>query len=150
MKHFTTNLLNAFFIFLLAAVFIPNLVSASVPDDAEKQKILQKTASLKIPFIENKGQIDEKVKFYARTFNGTLFVDEEGVLTYSLPKEKGGVVIREHITDKALNIKGLDPSKTKISSFRGKDKSKWQKNIASFNKVSLGEVYDNIELDLIA
>ena len=44
-----------------------------------------KLGSLQIPFIENQGQLDEKVEFYVSTFAGTVFVTESG-LTYSFSK----------------------------------------------------------------
>src|SRR3990172_3047915 len=41
----------------------------------DKNAITAKTAKLRIPFIENQGQIkDETVKFYANTFAGNLYV----------------------------------------------------------------------------
>ena len=46
----------------------------------------QKLAKVQIPFIANQGQSDKEVKFYARTFAGTVFVTETGKLVYSLPK----------------------------------------------------------------
>jgi len=52
-----------------------------------KRKILNKVYTLQIPFIENKGQIkDESVRYYAKTFGGTVFVTKDGKLVYSLPK----------------------------------------------------------------
>ncbi len=38
-----------------------------------------------MPFIANDGQTDEKVRFYAKTFGGTVFVTKEGAIVYALP-----------------------------------------------------------------
>ncbi|HJW86585.1 MAG TPA: hypothetical protein VJ440_08125, partial [Candidatus Brocadiaceae bacterium] len=38
-----------------------------------------------MPFIANNGQMDEQVRFYAKTFGGTVFVTKEGEIVYSLP-----------------------------------------------------------------
>ena len=51
--------------------------------DESKSKILSKVYSLQIPFIENKGQIDEKVRFYVNTFAGTVFITDKGEILYN-------------------------------------------------------------------
>src|SRR3990170_111494 len=52
----------------------------------QKSELLQKTKKLQMPFIANNGQMDEKVKFYAKTFGGAVFVTKDGDIVYSLPK----------------------------------------------------------------
>ena len=134
-------------------ILLPVLVYATTPPDAvNKAKILNKTYRMQVPFIENKGQVeDSNVSFYAKTFGGTVFVGKDGTLTYSLPfEDKGGVVIKEILTDKKVEVKGLEPSPTKINYFKGNDQSKWKTNIPSYNSVSLGEVYKGVELTLKA
>src|SRR3989304_1814169 len=43
-----------------------------------------------MPFIANKGQVDEQVEFYAKTFGGTVFVTKDGEIVYALPKSGDG------------------------------------------------------------
>src|SRR5262249_37583532 len=40
---------------------------------------------LTVPFVENTGQSDPRVAYYAPTFSGTVFVTKEGELVYALP-----------------------------------------------------------------
>lgn len=47
-------------------------------------------------------------------------------------------------------IKGVDLAVTKLNYFRGNDKSKWRENISTYNLISFGEVYKDIELKLKA
>jgi len=54
-----------------------------------KEEIISKTRTLQMPFIANNGQADEQVKFYAKTFGGTVFVTKEGEIVYSLPEGSG-------------------------------------------------------------
>ena len=123
----------------IAAIVIslfPVLVFASkTPIDNQKSKILKKTSRIQIPFIENKGQIVNKdVSFYAKTLGGTLFVEKNGTLTYSLLLEnKGSIVIKEIITNKKIKVTGLETSPTMINYFKGNDKSKWKTNIPSYD-----------------
>ncbi len=65
---------------------IQNLSSTSTGDPKlDSAEFAQKTKKLQIPFIANNGQVDERVKFYANTFGGTVFVTKDGEIVYSLP-----------------------------------------------------------------
>ena len=105
---------------------------SAVPAEAR-----QKLAKVQIPFVANQGQSDKEVKFYARTFAGTVFVTETGKLVYSLPKVEGkkrvnGVVLKEElIGGKVTEVKGESQAITKLNYFKGNDRSKWQRNIPS-------------------
>ena len=54
-----------------------------------KEEFIQKTQTLRMPFIANNGQMDEQVRFYAKTFGGTVFVTKDGEIVYSLPDGRG-------------------------------------------------------------
>ena len=138
---------------VITAALLPTVVSASkLPEEVQRAEILNKTYRIQIPFVENKGQVeDSNISFYANTFGGTVFVGKDGTLIYSFPsQDKGGVVVKEVVANKKVEIKGLEPSPTKINYFKGKDQSNWKSNIPSYNSVSLGEVYKGIELTLKA
>ncbi len=80
-------------------------------DKTAKAEIVQKVKKLQIPFIANKGQIDKKVKFYANTFGGTVFVTKDGEIVYSLPGGKN-----EEFG--SVGVNGLTPM---LGSEQGKD-----------------------------
>ena len=143
-------------------------VSESKVFDQYKQKTLKKVSTLHIPFIANEGQVDEEVGFYARTFGGTIYVTQKGEVVYSLiKKEKDQTtnwgnkdskdhkaqvcVLKEYLLQaKKILPKGVGKAKTKINYFIGNNKNRWRTNISSYNNVSLGEVYDHIDLSLRA
>jgi len=116
-----------------------------------------KMARLRMPFIANEGQIGAKqVRYYAKTFGGTLFVTERGEMVYALPyrgsdkKKSGDRILREYLTGAAaIKLQALDPSPTRVSYFIG-DRTRWRSNIATYNELSLGEVYAGIHLKLRA
>lgn len=62
-----------------------------------KIEVVQKIKRLQIPFVVNKGQINETIKFYATTFGGTVFITKEGEIVYSLPvfKRKKDAYLRD-------------------------------------------------------
>ena len=137
----------------IAIMVLPSLVFAfKAPDDVKKAKILNNAYRIRMPFIENRGQVGSKdVSFYAKTFGGTLFVGKDGILTYNLPsKDKGGVVIKEIFTDRMIKIRGLEASPTRVNYFKGKDKSEWETSIPSYESLSLGQIYKGIGLELRA
>jgi hypothetical protein len=118
---------------------------------------------LQKPFIENKGQIkDKSVKYYAKTFGGTVFITRDGNFAYSLPcfinhqssiennKSKGWVIKESLIGASITDVKGEERSTTKVNYLKGKDPSKWRRSIPTYNLLSFGEIYKGIELKLKA
>jgi hypothetical protein len=103
-----------------------------------------------------------------------VFVTKKGEVVYSFPKiENPGTqnfvslrnsqsaiqtpqLIRrlalkeEFVGGKVEDIKGEQKSITKVSYFKGNDRSKWKTNISTYDLVSLGEVYKGVELKLRA
>jgi hypothetical protein len=130
----------------------------------DNSKTLTKIQKLSIPFIPNQGQTDKRVKFYANTFGGTVFVTEKGEIIYSLPKidQERKAIRRTPKTHKELGlkeelvggrvkgVKAEEEAITKVSQFIGNDSSKWRSNIPTYGLVSLGEVYQGIEVKLKA
>jgi hypothetical protein len=132
----------------------------------DKASVVQKVFGLQIPFIANEGQIDRRVRFYAQTFGGKFYLTEGGelVYTFSIPdsREKVGkrskalrpvriLSIREQLIGASqISSQGINPARTKVNYFTGNDKKNWKTNIPTYDTVSLGNVYDGIELSLKA
>jgi hypothetical protein len=138
---------SAFFLaFCLGVLFFVPFrwaVASSLPDQKTVSSAL---SSLSIPFVENKGQIDRTVAYYAKTMGATLFVTKNGEIVYGFPD----LALIERIPGLASHPKGLIPSKTSVSSFTGKDPSRWQKNLSTYTEVSLGEITPGITIGLHA
>jgi hypothetical protein len=140
-----------------------------------EERVKSSLANLQIPFIENKGQVHEDVAFYAKTFGGTVFVTKDGRLVYRLPEGSSGkedlgehgkiskvdvkkdaqpgraVALKESLVGaKIKEVKGESPSITRVSYFKGNDPSRWKSGISTYDLVSLGEVYKDIEVKLRA
>jgi len=113
-----------------------------------------KIDNLHIPFIVNTGQVDGQVAYYANTFSGAVAITTHGDIVYSLPQyESGriatGVTLRERIVGGTRgHIVGKEPATTQVNYFKGNDPSAWITGLATYNSVSLGEVYDGIELEM--
>ncbi|MCY0867316.1 MAG: SBBP repeat-containing protein [Aquificaceae bacterium] len=146
------------------AIFMAFTMFGSKPQahlsEEKKAQVLQRLKTLEMPFIENRGQTDERVAYYTKTFGGTLFITKEGELVYSFPKvekaEKGktpkvegvAVIVERLSNAKVKELKALEKSPTNVSYFVGNDPKKWQTNIPTYRKVSLGEVYEGIKVEL--
>ena len=113
--------------------------------------------SLPMPFIENAGQVDATIAYYAPTFGGTVWVTHAGEVVYSLPGKSDeargpeSVHFSETLSGGVVDgVVGLDPSATRVSYFLGRDESGWRRGIPTFGTVSLGERYPGIRVDLRA
>ena len=130
-----------------------------------KTEIMEKAFGMQLPFIANQGQINKDVSFYARTFGGTLFVTGKGEMVYSLPRISKGNTSEKITGDKKIDVwvlkeslvgsrplkpEGVDRADTQISYFKGKDPKKWRSHIPTYNRLSLGRIYDGITLSLKA
>ena len=134
----------------------------------DKKEVMKKAFRVNVPFIANEGQIHKDASFYVKTFGGTLYVTEKGEMIYSLPKKsKISAAGSENVgTDKPridtwvlkeslvgshpLTPEGVDRADTEISYFRGKDPAKWRSHIPTYNRLSLGRIYNGITLSLKA
>ena len=142
-----------------------------------KEAIMAKAASIAVPFVKNVGQFNAEVKYAVDLFAGRFFLTGKE-LVYSLRKRgeakiaqpgKGGIEVkakkhnapdqgiafREFFVDKKgakINFKsaGEQKAKTVVSYFKGKDAGKWRSGVASYQSVSLGEVYPGVEVKLKA
>ncbi len=61
------------------------LVDQKGVNKLSKTDIIQTTKKIQIPFIANNGQTDKKVKYYANTFGGAVFLMNNAEIVYSLP-----------------------------------------------------------------
>ncbi len=127
----------------------------------------------KIPlyFITNKGQVNEKAKFYAKASRYTLWLTKEGLVFESTKKAeegKPGTDDRRRMTDFKRQVKekvardvsrliflGADKSpemvpveeaKLRVNYFIGNDKSKWHCDIPTSMAVLYKNLYKNIDL----
>jgi Beta-propeller repeat len=146
---------------LVALLFLGLTLPGIAKSSNESQRAVpaatkQKLGKVQIPFIANQGQIDKEVKFYARTFAGTVFVKETGELVYSFPKLEDkkrvnrAALKEELIGGKVTEVKGESQAVTKLNYFKGNDRSTWHTNIPSYDSVNLGEVYQGIDVKLKA
>ena len=109
----------------------------------------------KVPlyFIPNKGQVDAKVRFYARTSTYTMWILKEGLLFHSVVngKNKGKLDISWlnflH-SNSNLRITPVNISQHNFNAIKGKDRSKWVQGIHTSRAVLYKDIYKNIDLKI--
>lgn len=73
------SVLTVFFACLFSMAFL-SVSGAATPGKTDKGRTLESYGKLPLYFIENKGQVDPKVKFYVKTYGKTLYLTDEGIV----------------------------------------------------------------------
>jgi len=117
---------------------------------------------LQIPFIENRGQAPEHVRYYAQIFSGTVFVTDSGDIGYALvpqsclAQQRGTtsnpmlVVTEEFIGAQFPELQGVYEAQLAINYHSGSDPSQWCSHLSAYHALQLGEIMPGIKLRLAA
>lgn len=136
----------------LASPATENTVNAP---SAEQKHLASRINALQVPFIVN----DEagsagRVKYFAKTLAGSVLVSDQGI-TYQLKRgskpNPSTVAIKESwIKPKNSLATGVKASQAKFSFFKGADQKNWKRNVAAFDEVGFGQVYEGVFVTLKA
>ncbi|MCP4546477.1 MAG: hypothetical protein GY835_08445 [bacterium] len=139
----TRSLCTLCFLILMTMFTNPGPLAAFTPTEIIPPRADNPT----LPFIANEGQWRKSVSFRAMTPEGPLFVTENGDLVYSLAD---GTLLERFDGGNAIRPRGGSPATTRVNWIKGADPSAWRSEIATFNHVTLGEVYAGIDVTLVA
>ncbi len=108
-----------------------------------------------VPFIVNKGQCEQTVLFYARTFGGTVFVDDNGDICYRLHRTDASNSSDLTITEKFLSeakpdLHGRGQAITNISFFKDQGLSQWKSYVPTYDLIDLDSVCTGVSVTLSA
>ncbi len=136
---------------------------------AKEEPLRERIGDVRVPFIANDGQTDAVVAYYAQTFAGTVFITRDGRIVYSLPGKSAGREGRPHGRPRAApasagwslteapvgSTSGARPAaqkraQTQVSYFLGNEPSAWRSGIATYEGVSLGQVWPGVTVSLRA
>jgi len=161
------SVLTTICVFLFSVSFL-TVSKAAAPGKVDKEGILEAYSKLPLYFIENKGQLDPRVRFYVKTSGQTLYFTDKEIVFDLLRGEKAtekgteGAQKGRQTTDvrterlvfnlgfenarKGVLIDGLDRQDAGINYFVGNDKSKWKRGIPTYKGVIYQGVYKGIDL----
>lgn len=108
-------------------------------------------SAARLPFIQNIGQLNPEVSYYATLLDGTAFVEQDGTITYSFRADGNSLLVVKEKLSGQLPIapKGGEKSPAAINSFVG-PKENWKTNIPNYKTIEMGEIYAGITLQLQA
>src|SRR5262245_50156787 len=143
---------------------LPFAVSCSLRTSAPPTAagVAERLDGLAVPFVQNSGQSDPRVAYYAPTFSGTVFVTGDGDLVYALPAPRrraeaaevrepaSGWTLTESFVGGRPTPVGAHPAMTHVSIFSGSDPTSWRRDVASYADVDLGAVWPGISVALAA
>ncbi len=145
----------------------PEVIQAG---ESQKAKVAKEFGHLPLYFIENRGQVDKRVKFYSQRGGQTSWFTKEGVVVslsqpQGKPKQTGmkkrpGPAARSKTPAfktttvglhpvglrKGVKIAALEPQEHKVNYFIGNDPKKWRTNIPTYKAVAYQEAYKGIDL----
>ncbi len=161
------DVLTAVFLFLFSVVFF-TVSGYAAPGKADRENILETYGKLPLYFIENKGQLDPKVRFYVKTSGQTLYFTGEGIVFDLLRREKkagedtkGTEKVRQGTRAKkerlvfnlefenarsGVLIGGIENQDAMINYFVGNDRSKWKRDIPTYKGIVYKGIYKGIDL----
>ena len=155
--------LTVFFACLFSIAFL-SVSGVATPGKTDKGRTLESYGKLPLYFIENKGQVDSKVRFYAKTPGQTLYFTDEGIVFDLFRKKaeaskdtganeenkrhrgenKAERLVFSLLFDKAnkgVSIAGLEKQKAKANYLLGSDKAKWKTDISTYEGIVYKGVY---------
>lgn len=129
----------------------------------------EKASKIQAPFIKNEGQIESQdVKYYIKTFNGTVYINDKSELIYGIASPKyylgpddvlllngtPSQLIVQNLTEKPVcytnnEIQGLEAANTYVNYIIDSEEN-WKNNIPTYNLIGLGELWNGVDYYLKA
>ena len=138
-------------IFITLVFFCPRLIASGTADNAEKTEMSERSQRIQVAFVENKGVIEDKeVAFFAALSHATVYIYKNGTLTYNfLPEGENSTSFNEIFTPQKITLIPLEPPPADIVALY-KQKGYMKGDYTQYYRMSLGEIYPGVELELTA
>src|SRR5207247_10676183 len=75
-------------------------------------------------------------------------VTPAGLRAERQPPRQSVTLNEELVGGQVASITGEEPAATKVNTFMGKDSTHWRRGVPTYQQVSLGEVYEGVEMRL--
>jgi len=138
---------------MMVAVFGCASWATGAVGDPKRLRVLESYGKAPLYFIENHGQLDNRVKFYNRAQgHTTFFTEEEVVFRLHGPDTRLHHGSLSTIRLAPLGMKndadivseGLQP--TKVNYYTGKDPQKWRTRLPTYGSVAYREAFPGVDL----
>jgi hypothetical protein len=169
------NFLKRFFLIFIALILLSMPYLSSVQQNVriqpEKSRwVTESINSLPLYFVENKGQVDDRVDYILKIANSSVYFAPGEVVYQFVYKDNGqkpeegeigglrsqdsedyGVQNIRMVYRKAnkdARVQGIGKQEAKFSYFRGNDPEKWVAGTHSYKEVFYKELYSGIDLEV--
>ncbi len=119
---------------------------------------------LTVPFEENRGQWDPRVAFKASTASGTVWVTTDGAVVHTLlgpssdadadasahARAPSWTLVERFVGSAPASPRIVDLGPTNVSYIVGTDRTRWAPHVRTATRVSLGELWPRVEVELQA
>ncbi len=114
--------------------------------------------SLPLVFIENRGQVDDAVRFLISGSRGTVFFttqsavfdireENENIQADTIPRRRGVVVRMNFVAaDSSCRIEGVGELPGKVNILLGNDESEWRRGIPTYGRIAYRTLWPEIDL----
>jgi hypothetical protein len=136
---------------------------ASVMDEETRVKVTQELQRLPLYFIENKGQLDQRVAYYVQGKDKTLYFTQEGItyvlteqgnnrlsirkasLEESIAPDRRSWVVKLDFVGGSVRPKGLDSRGATVNYFKGKP-GEWRTGLKTYGSLLYEDLWPGIDL----
>ena len=141
------------FVLIFGIVGVVSTQSGPQPVDPPEAKpeIVESYGKLPLYFIENQGQVDQKVKFYEKSSGHMMFFSEERIYirlrrTQGESAEHAVIMLMALGMEEGVELVAEEPQEGKVNYFIGNDPNQWRTSIPTYRAVVYREAYPGIDL----
>ena len=147
-----------FYVYFMAVVlgfgYISDADVKGMNVESIKARVQESYGKLPLYFIQNDGQVDERVRFYDKGSGHCVFFTERGIY-FSLVggRQLADGSLKSEIvkllplfTNKNSEIVAEDVQDGKVNYFTGNDPEKWKTNIPTYKTVVYRNIYKDVDM----
>src|SRR6266850_5807262 len=125
--------------------------SNTPPDasDSRAGRVLDAYARLPVAFVENRGQIDPRVRYYAQGPRYAFYLTrDEVILSFVNDPAAGGLALslRFRGSNQAVALEGEERAAGEVNYFHGNDPAGWRTAIPRYAQVTYRELWPGVDL----
>jgi hypothetical protein len=111
--------------------------------------VLDAYAKLPLAFVENRGQTDARVRYYAQGNRRAFYLTREEVML-SFEKETRGLALalRFLVSNPSVVVEGEERAPGEVNYLRGKDAAGWQTNLRRYGQIVYRDLWPGVDLRL--
>ena len=119
--------------------------------DSRAAGLLDAYARLPIAFVENRGQTDRQVRYYAEGPRYSFYLTQQAIVLSFLNEPAGGELalsLQFRNSNPAATIEGEARASGAVNYFHGNDPAEWRTDIARYSQIVYRDLWKGVDLRL--